>query len=436
MDQCLIQLLDLQHRARDAATLEELTFLAVNEPHAVAPYRQSALWVGGRGIIAVSGLSAIERNAPFTLWLESFCRRKAGEGQEAPSAITPELLSESDRVCWLEWLPACGLWLPFASGRTCGALMLAREQPWDEGEIRLLAEAAHAVGHALGVHCRPSAWSGWWRKVRGRGVLALGAAAGLCLAALYPVPLSVLGPGEVVAVAPVVIRAPIDGVVGLVRVAPNQRVGAGEVLFELDDTVLRGRYEVAEKASAAAEAEFRQYSQQALFDPTARPKLAAARGVHEQKTAELTSIREMLERLRVKAPAAGIAVIDDPSEWVGRPVVVGEKVLAVADEEATEIEAWLAPGDAIELPPGSDVSLFLNAAPLSPVKGGVRYVAYEATPRPDGTVAHRVRASLREGQTPPRLGLRGTARLSGRNVPLIYWLLRRPWGIVRANLGF
>src|SRR5258708_7315302 len=66
-------LVQLGKRARGAATTEELGFIAVNETHALAPYRQAALWrrdaKGAGGVVAVSGAPAIERDAPFALWL-------------------------------------------------------------------------------------------------------------------------------------------------------------------------------------------------------------------------------------------------------------------------------------------------------------------------------------------------------------------------------
>ena len=46
----------------------------------------------------------------------------------------------------------------------------------------------------------------------------------------------------------------------------------------------------------------------------------------------------------------------------------------------------------------------------------------------------RVRARIEEGQA-PRVGLKGTARISGRWTPLSYWLLRRPLAAIRTTLG-
>ena len=423
-------LLHLQRRARDAASVAELGFVMVNETHALAPYRQAALWEAGRGLAAVSGVALPEANAPFTLWLERTCRHLAAAQPEA-GPVDPALLAEADRAEWSEWLPAAALWLPLRGG----GLLVARDEAFPDVDVALLAELAHAYGHALAALRRPSLWAEWRTRLAARRRLAVGAGLGALALAAIPVPLTVLAPAEVVAAHPAVIRAPLDGVVDRIAVHPNDRVSAGQVLFALDDTTLRGKVEVAEKSLATAEAELRQYAQQAVFDPAAKPKLAVAAGHRDEQAAELAALQSQLDRIRVKAPVAGVAVLDDPSEWIGRPVAVGEKVMELAEETDTEIEAWLAPGDAIALEPGAPLTLFLNVTPLSPVHGAVTTIAYQAGTRPDGTVAYRVRARIDADEAKPRLGLKGTARLSGRRVPLAYWVLRRPLAAIRAWAG-
>jgi hypothetical protein len=64
----------------------------------------------------------------------------------------------------------------------------------------------------------------------------------------------------------------------------------------------------------------------------------------------------------------------------------------------------------------------------------MRYVAHGPVERPDGSFAYRMRATV-EGSTAHRVGLKGTARIDGERVPLVYWALRRPWAAVRAWLG-
>ena len=432
-DNPLINLLGLEEHARRAATATELAFAMVNDLRSVVEYRQAALIVGSR-LHTVSGVASVERNAPFTLWLERVCRDLTFDRS---LAFGPDDVDAADGAEWSEWLPLCALWLPLSDrdGKRLGGVLLARDGGWQEGEVALLTHAAGAFAHAWAVLHRPSPIAHWRARLTAIPKWRLKLAAGIVLALLFPVRLSVLAPAEVVAHDPAVIRSPLDGVIEKVHVRPNQQVAEGDLLFELDRTTLTGKLEVAKKALSTAQAELDQATQQAFFDPKAKGTLAVIRARIEERSAEAAQLEDLMTRSQVKAPRAGVAVLDDPAEWQGRPVAVGEKVLAVASPNDVEVEAWLAPADVIELEKGDPVSLFLNADPLSPVSAKLLYVTYEAIPQPDGTLGHRVRAELAKGEAGPRLGLKGTARLDGHRVALIYWLARRPLAVVRNFVG-
>jgi multidrug resistance efflux pump len=433
-DNPLLALLGLEEHARKAANSTELGFVMVNDSRALAAYRQAALLIDGEGLKAVSGVASIETGAPFTLWLERIYKRLASdEIRKADSAD----LDGADAEEWAEWLPPHALLLPFKDrgGKRQGTLLLAREKEWGEQEVALLGRASDFYGYAWAVLHRPSPVTEWKQKIRSIPRYRLKLAAGIALALMFPVRLSVLAPAEVVAHAPAVIRSPMDGVIEKVHVRPNQKVAEGDMLFELDRTTLSGKLEVAKKALSTAQAELDQATQQAFFDPKAKGTLAVIRARIEERSAEAAQLDDLMARSQVKAPRAGVAVLDDPAEWQGRPVNVGEKVLAVASPNDVEVEAWLAPADVIALEKGDPVSLFLNAEPLSPVSAKLVYVTYEAIPQPDGTLGHRVRAELAKGEAGPRLGLKGTARLDGHRVALIYWLARRPLAVMRNFLG-
>jgi multidrug resistance efflux pump len=223
-------------------------------------------------------------------------------------------------------------------------------------------------------------------------------------------------------------------VIDAFHVQPNQDVTEGQALFGFDEALIRSRLRVAQQSLATAQAEYRQTAQQSLVDARVRPQLAALTGRIEEREAETAFLREQLQRSRVAAPQAGIALFDDPTQWIGKPVVVGERILRIAAPQDVEVEAWLPVGDAVKLEPGTPVQLFLNARPLEPVSATLRFMAHEAVQRPDGSHAYRLRASL----TAPaghRVGLKGTARLEGETVPLIYWVVRRPLATVRAWIG-
>ena len=254
-------------------------------------------------------------------------------------------------------------------------------------------------------------------------------------AGTFRVPLTVLAPAVIVAADPEVVRAPLDGIVSHMFVRPNVTVEPGQVLFELDSTSLDSRLEIARKALSRVRTEYEQAGQRGLFDPEAKARLVPLAGQMEERSAEVSYLQELRDRIRVTARREGVAVVDDPGEWIGRPVKIGERVMAIAGERDTEIEAWLAVGDVVELESGTPVTLFLNADPFHPVAGTVDYMAYRAQSRPDGSLAYRVRARIEEERERPRLGLKGTLRIESGRAVAAYWLLRRPLSELRQLLG-
>lgn len=445
----LATLVDMAHRARHVADLAELDFLAVNGSHALAPYRQAALWFEDRKVCALSGVVQIEANAPYVQWVDQVCRKL-----QAPGPVDVAALPDSLAQDWPNWLPAHGLWLPLElhagqPERTRGGILLARELPWMAGEIALLTEWADILSHAYAARRRPQPWRWSALKSRIRQRLAherqaglalwrrrwVQAAAVLAIVLLFPVRLSILAPGELVPADPATIRAPLDGVIETFHVAPNQLVKKEQPLFDFDRAQLAGRYAVASQALATAEAEYRQALQQALADGKSKAVLAVLQGKIEERRAETEFLRGQVERAQVTAPRDGVVLFDDPSAWLGRPVATGERVMRIAAVDDVEIEAWLAVGDAVPLQAGAPATLYLSASPLSPVDASVRYLAYEAVQRPDGTYAYRVRAAIK-GPTDHRVGLKGTVKLAGSRVPLVYWVLRRPLAALRQMLGW
>ena len=457
----VVALLGLCRQARAARSQAELGFLLVNGSGALTPYRQAALWWVDGGLKTLSGLVQPEVNAPYPQWVSALARHcsndtSAPQGAGATGVCEPRALAAHDLPAdlaapWDQWWPAHALWVglppaPAAEGPCAGGLLLARDEPFTPRDAALWQEWAGAWWHAREALRRASSgrrWQLWARETAGalprrrRGWRhpALWGAAALALAALWPVRLSVLAPGELVPRQPTVVRAPMDGVIDIFHVQPNQFVKKGTPLFGFDEALIQSRLDVAQQTLTTATTELRQATQQALGDPRVRPQLALLGGRIEERRTEVTALRRQLERSRVLAPQDGVVLLDDATEWIGRPITLGERVLRLARTDALEVEAWLPIADAIALEPGAPVMLYLNASPLAPVAARLRLVAHEAVPRPDGSYAYRVRAEL-DGPTPHRVGLKGTAKLQGDRVPALYWALRRPLAALRSTIGW
>lgn len=438
-----VLLLELGHRARQAKSVQELEFMLVNDTRLLLAYRQAVWWNDLQGVAALSGVMQPERNAPYAQWITRVCQHLAQAGEADVRAVVAADLPPALAAQWAQWLPATAVWVPVVlapaanadKGAAAGLLLAGAEAPerWT-----LLKEWCGVWFHAWQALQRRRGWAPvqwlrglrrrqaqrWWRKP------AVWVAASVLVLAAWPVHLTVLAPGELVAARPAVVRAPLDGVVEQVHVQPNQMIARGAPLFSLDEGQIASRLEVSQTALLTAEAEYRQFAQLALGDARSKAQLAAQAGRIGERRAEQAFQSGQRERAQVLAPQAGMVLFDAPSEWIGRPVQTGERVMRIAQPDAVEIEAWLPIGDAIPLEPGAPVQLYLAADPLASIQARIRYVAYDAVARPDGSYAYRVRAELTQADK-ARIGLKGTAKLQGSRVSLAYWVLRKPWASVR-----
>jgi len=428
----LLTLLQIEREIRQAETLQALQFCSVNSPRRLLEYQQAILWNEADGVVALSGVSSVDRQAPFVRWLEAWLRETGlQKGSRTGSAAEPQVQTE-----WQQWLPE-QLWLqplPISPAHAAVTakppgmwLLLARSKPWNKAELSLLDELGECLGHAFSALQPRRRWSILRRRWLLAGLL------GLLL--LIPVRQTVTTSVEVVPLNPVLVRVALEGVIERFHVEPNQAVVAGQPLFELDPTKLQGSIDVARNALTVAEADFRQTAQQALSDPRAKALLVVRSGEVERRQRELAYLEQLGDRLKVVAPVAGIAVFNDANDWLGRAVSVGEKVVDIADPEHVEFQIHLPVDDMLPLPEQAHADIYLNVAPDQALPAKVRYQGYQAEPTAEGILAYRLKAALAEGTKPPRVGLRGVARLQGERVALGYWLFRRPLSWLRQSIG-
>jgi len=437
--------LQLERRARHADGPDSLAFIIVNETRRLIVYDQAVLLLAGPNsrarVTAISGVPAVDRNAPLVQWLERVIRHFSRKDQEQrPRRLCAEDLPDRLARDWGAWSGPYGCWVPLLTPghERVGGLWLTRRSPWTDGEIILAEQLCDAYAHAhaaldSGVY-RPGRRRSWLRRL---AVLFL--LAGIVGAGLIPVPQSTLAPAEVVPHAPFVVAAPLDGIIASFAVAPNEPVAAGDTLLDFEDTELISQLQVAERALAVAEAEYRAARQGAFADRRSKAQLAALQAQVTLREAERAYAARRLERITVKAPRAGIAVFTDPQDWIGRPVRTGERILTIADPNDVELHAYVPIKEVIDFDTDARIRLFLDIAPLDPLRARLLRASYEAEERPSGEMAYRVigRFSETAGQhPPPRLGLKGTARIEGRPVRLYLYLFRRPIAAVRQTFGF
>lgn len=424
------QFLDLERQTRAARSCEQLAYSLVNDGQPLFGYRHAALLIAGK-VHAVTAVSSVDPNAPFVAFVEQavaqlFKLALANPAREVPASQ----LSASVQADWQSLSAGHVFWLPLVDpqGVVFGGLWLARDTPWNPAEQVLLAQLGDTYSHAWRALQPRQPWR--LRLTRKRQWLI---AASVLLILLIPVRQSVLAPAEVVPLGGQVVAAPLDGVIAEFLVKPNQRVKTGDLLLRFESTTLNAQADVAQRALGVAEAELRANSQRAFTDAESKSKIDLLAARVEQKRAERDYARDLLKRSEVRAERDGIAVFADAERWTGKPVQTGERLLQVADPHQAELRIELAVGDAIALAPDAQVALFLDSDPLQRHLATLLRAAYEAQPTPGGQLAYRLDARFDE--TPPRIGLRGTAKIYGARAPLALYLLRRPLAGLRQSVG-
>lgn len=430
-------LLKIEADSRRCETVGELVFLIANDTLRLTRARQIFVFAAKgkrQRVEAVSSIGKVERDSPRIRWIEAVTQAlEADTGLEGkrefvlPAYCPPG--DEEHKTFPYRFL----LWLPFRlrTGRVFGGMLLAREVPWNEGDAVVAARLGDTYAHAW------VALTGERRLRRRFSIKPWLAIAALLLAAsgFIPVPLTVLAPAEVAPVEPRIIAAPIDGVVEAIVIDPNAGVQQGQLLFRMSDTALRNELAVAEQDVMVAEAKLKQVSQAAIGDPKARGELAVTRTELSLATAKRDYASELLQRSRVTAPIPGVAIFTDKRDWIGRPVTTGERIMEIANPENVQIRIDVPVADAIAVTSGAKVRAFLDSDPLRPLTAHVRTASYEAQLIEGDVLAYRIYAAIEEKPDNLRLGIRGTAQVSGDKVPLAYYLFRRPIAAIRQRLG-
>ena len=437
--QALEALLHIEQRAFAASTRAALGFTIANETVALVAFRQAAFFTRkARNMLVLntaSGLAAVTEDSPYAIWLSGFAQNFPSE----PLCHRLDFVADDSGTAqaWEEWLPdhllVAQLYGP--DQQRVGAVMYARDTPWLDAELAALNRLHLSYGYCLAAlgHQR-SMWRSFTKNVLsptfGKVALAVAVA---CL--FIPIRITALAPAEVVALNAFAVAAPQEGVIGSMHVQPNMPVKKGDKLFSLDDSSVLGRKEVAAKGLSIARAEALVAQQRAFDEIKSKGELASAAGRVREKEAELMAVETQAARVEVRAERDGIAVYADPNDWIGRPVQTGERVMLIANPQDAGVMVWLPAMDAINIEPGAPLRLFLHVKPLDYLPGTLMQTSYQAVLSPEGVSAYRLRGQFDPGTVVPRIGLRGTARITGEKAALGYYLFRRPIAAVREWTG-
>ena len=421
---------------------QDLIFRILNNTIALTPYDRAVLWgLESRKprLLGVSGRSDVNRQSPAAVrW-----RRVVGRLAEPGSSHLLSADSFPDGEAEWEALAAntpglSVLWTPLSvRGKTVAGLWLERWSPrqWTPAEKGLMDSLMVGYGIAWGPLARRPSWLGRLRS----GLTLLWAFPIVLILAylllLHPIRLRIAGPCQVLPKDPLVVTAPLDGVVERVAVEPGMRVENGHVLFHYDKRVPLQTHRIVQQQVEILESQLARARLWAFRDEEARSQIPILQHRLEQERARLRLAGHDVAQLEVKAAVAGVVMIDDPNEWRGRPVAIGERVMRLVDPGKTKLRIWVPENDNIDFNWNTSVKVFLNVRPERGLEARLCYVSRHVTVSPQRVPSFIAEAEWSQAISEMRIGLKGTAILYGEEVCVGYWIVRNPWAALRRLTG-
>ncbi|MEZ5933637.1 MAG: biotin/lipoyl-binding protein [Alphaproteobacteria bacterium] len=436
-------LLDIEQEAREVASKSDLLYLLANGTRRMTKARQVFILetADQTRVVNISGFPSVDRSAPLVRAAEHVAGNFIKEDHFKNGDIfilSRQYNNNKEKLASHPYLDM--MLLPLSTSEKSESsygILLCSEQKFSEDDLVIAKRLAGTFAHALRILDKSPnlILRSIYDKMRDRRIAVLGIV--LMLSTLgIPVSMTALAPVEVMPADAFIVAAPMDGVIEDVLIAPNEHVERGQPIVRLEATEKRNRLEIAEEEMLIAQARLRQARQRAFDDREARHELSIALANYDLKVAELAFSQEEFGRTTIKAARSGTAIFADRQELLGKPIVIGERVMKIADPNQITLALSLDVSDMIALSSEGKVKAYFDSDPLTARGATITSADYQARTMPDGTMAFRVLAELSgSAQAPPRLGARGTAQVYGETVPLGLYLFRRPLSTLRQWMG-
>ncbi len=430
----LATIIQLNFSVVSAPNRQALIFQIVNDTRELVAYDRALLFTLKPNDVKCEGLSGqsqLERSSPVVEHIKKIVGglsdsetpqildlegKVPGGGKEVEGAGLPSVL----------WIP-----IPCEKGPPLGLWLERWKGPiWTQEQASVLSYLTQTYSVAWSQHVH------WWEGMMEFRALPLTViSVTLLLLTLVQVPLRVVAPCEVIPKDPYLVTAPLEGIIEEVIVDPGDPVAEGETLFVYDKRVPLQELKVAEKQVEIAQSQLDRVMTIGLGDSNSLNEAEVWRLELDKEEAQLELAQHQASQLDVTSPADGVAIFDNPDEWRGRPVRVGERVMVVSVPEQSKLRIWLPERDNVVIDPDKHVKIFLNIDPTSTYEAKLTYVSDFSVMTEKGVPSFSAEAEWVDAPEDIKLGLKGTSVLYGENVSIVYWIIRKPWAAFREFIG-
>jgi hypothetical protein len=442
------KLLQLEHNCRNCENIKELYFQIVNETRNIVNYSQGVLLSldlrGKYKVVAVSDISVVDTTSPYVQWIESVVEDLHSNEKSNDVFIvnTKSDLQEINFKSLYDYAPQNIVFIPLNTTKENSDInyvfLLFRENGWLENDILMLKHLSSSLVYFL-FAMRNCGFFQTLKKISFKNRYFKIALILIIALMFLPVRLSVLAPLEVDAKNPYVVTSPLNGVIEEVKIFPNDKIEIEQLIVQFDDVDFKNNYLVAKRTLDVTNAELFSTKQSSFLDPKQKSQISQLENQVKLKEAELNFAKEQLDKTKIYAKEEGIAIINNPNDWKGKPVNTGERIFLIANPNSIELKIMLPVSDAIFLEENAIVKAFFDNDPTNSWKAKVKYISYKPELTEQNVLSYKIIAQfddINENGYIPSIGLRGTAKIYSKQVSLFFYLFRKPITATRQWIGW
>ena len=434
----LSRIFSFEKKLREAKNMVELRYIITNELRTISPYVFAFFgeWKGKNKfkIETVSDVTVVERTSPTVSLIQKLMRKKISDTSYEVHNFTSDSKTLSPAK-GEKPLPSNFLWVPCFSVQKGpeAAMLLCRENEWNDEEIEFIKHLSSTIGHAFGSLSKNNSFIGF--KFLRNSFLQSAIFLALIASMFIPVELSTIGKIEIIPKEPNYINSPLNAVVQKVLIENNEAIEINQPIIQLEKTQLQNDYELSIQELRIIETELLQAQQSSFNSSEDKAMLARLQGQIKLAKEKTIYQKILLDKTLVVSITNGVAILKDKSLIIGKPFQIGETIMTIADPNKILVEIMVPVKDSITIKRDARVNIYLDSDPLNVLQAKVIKFSYEPEMTSQNILAYRVTAKLIEDNIYPRIGLRGSAKIYGDEVRLYFYLFRKPIIFLRQTFG-
>ena len=253
----------------------------------------------GTELVAQSGTAEFDpRHTSINLWLKERIQYiLASEYAKQVRVFTPADFALDIQESWPYSLPSYFLWCPFSENQLAptGGLLFFKEDGFSEAEIKMLRWLLASYQYTWTILIKPKTVDRW--QILKRKPYFITMVLVVLGILLFPIRLSVIGNGTVIAKEPALINAPMQGIIKSFTVTPGSFVKKDQVLINLDNTDLLAEANVDQRDYSLTQAKLRTSINEAFDDQNKRSEIPVLQAQLAIDKAKLDYTNTLLEKL-------------------------------------------------------------------------------------------------------------------------------------------